>query len=136
MATKWIAWGGGECPVAPGTAVNIKLRDGETYGPRGADFLTWAHTGLAKGARDIVAYQIVEEAKPADPADNVNHPAHYTAGGIECIDAIQAALTPEEFRGYCKGNAIKYVWRERHKGGAESIAKADWYLKRMQEAGE
>ena len=65
--------------------------------------------------------------------DNVNHPAHYTAGGIECIDAIQAALTPEEFRGFCKGNIMKYVYRERHKGGDESIRKAIWYANRMLE---
>ncbi len=63
--------------------------------------------------------------------DNVNHPPHYKAGGIECIDAIQAALTPEEFRGYCKGNALKYTWREKHKGGQEDLKKADWYLKRL-----
>ena len=35
--------------------------------------------------------------------DMVNEPPHYNQAGIECIDAIQAALTPEEFRGYCKG---------------------------------
>jgi len=64
--------------------------------------------------------------------DNVNNPPHYTAGGIECIDAIRAALTPEEFRGYCKGNAIKYTWRERMKGGDESIQKAEWYMREMQ----
>jgi hypothetical protein len=63
--------------------------------------------------------------------DLVNHPPHYRQGGIECIDAIQAALTPEEFRGYCKGNALKYIWRERHKGGAESLAKAQWYISRL-----
>jgi len=64
--------------------------------------------------------------------DHVNHPPHYTAGGaIECIDAIEAALTPEEFRGYCKGNIIKYAWRERYKGGRESLAKAQWYLQRL-----
>lgn len=60
--------------------------------------------------------------------DPVNHPAHYTDGGIECIDAIRAALTPEEFRGFCKGNVLKYVWRERLKGGDESLSKAVWYL--------
>jgi hypothetical protein len=63
--------------------------------------------------------------------DNVNKPEHYRQGGIECIDAIQAALTPEEFRGYCKGNALKYVWRERYKGGDESLRKAQWYLDRL-----
>ena len=63
--------------------------------------------------------------------DNVNHPVHYTSGGVECIDAIQAALTPEEFRGFLKGNVIKYTWRERMKAGVESLQKAEWYLKRL-----
>ena len=63
--------------------------------------------------------------------DLVNQPEHYRQGEIECIDAIEAALTPDEFRGYCKGNILKYVWRERYKGGAESIAKARWYLQRL-----
>lgn len=63
--------------------------------------------------------------------DNVYNPPHYKQGGIECIEAIQSALTEEEFRGYCKGNALKYIWREKHKGGGESIAKAQWYLQYM-----
>lgn len=63
--------------------------------------------------------------------DNVNSPAHYKQGDIECIDAIRAALTDEEWRGYCKGNVVKYIWREKHKGGAESLKKAQWYLDRM-----
>jgi hypothetical protein len=58
----------------------------------------------------------------------VNHPEHYCQGGVECIDAIRAALTPEEFRGYCKGNMIKYIWREKHKGGNNDIEKAKKYL--------
>jgi len=63
--------------------------------------------------------------------DPVNQPPHYRQGRIECIDAIEAALTPEEFRGYCKGNILKYVWREKHKGGTESLNKAHWYLARL-----
>jgi len=63
--------------------------------------------------------------------ENIQNPAHYTAGGIECIDAIEAALTPEEYRGFIKGNVIKYNWRERHKGGNESLGKAVWYLNRL-----
>jgi hypothetical protein len=63
--------------------------------------------------------------------DMVNHPPHYRQGEIECIEAIEAALTPEEFQGYCKGNALKYVWRERHKGADESLRKAIWYLARL-----
>ena len=64
-------------------------------------------------------------------SDNVNFPPHYTQGSIECIESIRAALTPEEFRGFCKGNALKYVWRERHKGGKESLQKAQWYLNEL-----
>jgi len=63
-------------------------------------------------------------------SDPVSSPDHYQ-GEIECIDAIEAALTPEEFRGYCKGNVLKYVWRERRKGGSESLSKAQWYLARL-----
>lgn len=66
-----------------------------------------------------------------DTPDMVEHPPHYTAGGIECIDAIEAALTPEEFRGYCKGNVMKYTFRERMKGGDEDLRKAAWYLARV-----
>lgn len=62
--------------------------------------------------------------------DPVNHPPHYTQGGVEAIDAIESALTPEEFRGYCKGNSLKYIWREKHKGQDESLKKAIWYLNR------
>ena len=63
--------------------------------------------------------------------DEVNHPTHYTAGQVECIEALRAALTEDEFRGYCKGNMIKYIWRERHKQGNTSIEKALWYGKEM-----
>lgn len=58
----------------------------------------------------------------------VNHPEHY-AGEIECIDAIRAALSPEEFKGFCKGNAIKYVWRAGKKDKEiQEFKKAVWYL--------
>lgn len=63
--------------------------------------------------------------------DAVNHPNHYTTGGIECIEYIQEKLTPEEFRGYIKGNVIKYLTREQHKNGDEDILKARWYLNRL-----
>jgi hypothetical protein len=62
--------------------------------------------------------------------DVVNHPEHYNQGDVECIDAIESALSAEEFRGYCKGNAVKYIWREAMKGKDESFEKAIWYLNR------
>lgn len=64
-------------------------------------------------------------------SDDINHPAHYTAGKVECIDAIEAALTPEEYRGYLKGNILKYTWRERQKEGDKAMGKARWYLDRL-----
>ena len=63
--------------------------------------------------------------------DNVNHPAHYNAGGVECIEAVKSALTREEFHGYLKANAMKYIWRENYKGkNIEDLEKAVWYLNR------
>lgn len=52
----------------------------------------------------------------------------YDHGDVECIDAIKAALTPEEYRGFCKGNVMKYVWREKYKGGDEDMKKARDYI--------
>jgi hypothetical protein len=73
----------------------------------------------------------VADRLAAEVREEINQPAHYTSGSVECIDAIRAALTPEEFRGFCKGNVIKYIWRERLKGGDESLKKAEWYLNRL-----
>jgi len=74
-----------------------------------------------------VTIEAIPEIKP----DVVNHPPHYTDGGIECIEAIEAELTSEEWRGYLKGNIAKYIWREKRKGGTESLKKAQWYLDRL-----
>ena len=62
------------------------------------------------------------------PNDPVNHPAHYTQGGIECIEAIRASMHPSGFQDYCKGNVLKYIWRWRDKGGIEDLAKAQLYF--------
>ena len=62
--------------------------------------------------------------------DPIHHPAHYQ-GAIECIDAIEAALGPEGFLAYCRGNVLKYAWRAGKKGpGAQDLAKAAWYAER------
>ena len=63
--------------------------------------------------------------------DAVNHPAHYTQGGIECIEALKACMSTDEFRGYMKGCLMKYVWRYRLKNGLEDLKKARWYLDRL-----
>lgn len=66
-----------------------------------------------------------------EPKDNVNHPQHYTSGDIECIDAIKASMSEEAFKGFLKGNVLKYMWRYEHKGGKESLEKAQWYLNKL-----
>ena len=66
--------------------------------------------------------------------DAVNSPEHYTEGDIECIDAIEASMSPTEFQGYCKGNALKYLWRYRHQNGLEDLRKAEVYLKWLTES--
>ena len=64
--------------------------------------------------------------------DPVNHPAHYTHGGIETIDFIQAKLTPEEFRGYLKGNILKYGSRIGHKeNDMQDAGKLAWYTNKL-----
>lgn len=69
--------------------------------------------------------------------DMVNQPAHYTSGGIECLDAIRASMTEEAFKGFLKGNVLKYMWRyEKKFNPTEDLKKAQWYLKRLEEANE
>ena len=70
-----------------------------------------------------------------NPKDMVNHPDHYTAGGIECIDALEAATVGiEGIEAVCTANAIKYLWRWKYKNGAEDLKKAIWYINHLIEA--
>lgn len=66
-------------------------------------------------------------------SDNVNSPKHYTDGCIECIDAIEASMTKEQFVGYLKGNIQKYLWRMnlKHDKPSEDAYKARWYLNKL-----
>ena len=65
--------------------------------------------------------------------DLVNSPPHYNKGAIECIDAIEAMLTHEEYIGYLRGNSLKYRWRFRYKNGVQDLEKAKWYEQRLME---
>ncbi len=90
----------------------------------------------------------------AEPTDMVNHPPHYQSeNGIECIDAIQAALSPEDplevqiggdhYKalaiepveyihangiGFCEGSAIKYLTRWKSKNGVQDLEKAKHFI--------
>lgn len=65
------------------------------------------------------------------PADTVNAPKHYQGDKMECIDAMQAMLSHDEFRGFLRGNIFKYMWRYKDKNGIEDLRKANWYLDRL-----
>ena len=70
----------------------------------------------------------------ADPISvMVNHPPHYTSGKIECVDAIEAALSAQTdpVAGWLTGQIIKYLWRFPQKNGVEDLEKARWYLDRL-----
>ena len=78
----------------------------------------------------ILAAHETNEALKHDP---VRHPKHYTQGGIECIDAMRAAMTADEFRGYLKGQVIKYAWRMGRKDArAQEAGKLAWYAARLE----
>jgi len=65
-------------------------------------------------------------------SDNVNSPAHYTFGDIECIDAIKASMDHKDFCGFLKGNVLKYMWRYEMKNNpVEDLQKARWYLDKL-----
>lgn len=87
---------------------------------------------LADGSYVDMIYNnlILDDVKDLH-TDNVNHPSHYTQGGIECIEAIKASLGAEGFQAYCKGNIEKYLWRYEFKNGLEDLKKARWYLDRL-----
>lgn len=83
--------------------------------------------------RDLEEYWFKLQQTPmADDKDMVNSPSHYTQGAIECIDAIEQVVKDlDGMEAMCTGNAIKYLWRWKHKNGIEDLKKAQWYLQRM-----
>jgi hypothetical protein len=92
------------------------------FGPSGDDTLSFSSAG-----KDWLSF------KPdITSVDLVNSPAHYKTGEIECIEAIEASLSKEAFRGYLKGNIEKYVWRYETKGNPkQDLEKAQWYLNKL-----
>ena len=73
---------------------------------------------------DIIARQ--------DEEDMVGAPRHYNTGNIECIDAIEESMSSVAFKGYLKGNCMKYLWRYDYKGKqVQDLQKAGWYLNKL-----
>lgn len=76
--------------------------------------------------------EIEKENKDKPKPDMINHPPHYTQGGIETIEYIRAKLSPEEYVGYLRGNIFKYTSRIGLKGeSSEDSGKIEWYSKEL-----
>ena len=71
--------------------------------------------------------------KMTDIKDNdIEHPARYCKGGIECIDAIDAATCNlQGIEAFCTGNAIKYLYRWKKKNGITDLRKCLWYVNHL-----
>lgn len=83
--------------------------------------------------RDMENTDVVNADVPDDP---VNHPDHYNRSGIETIKIIEMFLTEEEYRGFLKGNILKYRERAPYKGNTEQdYAKAKWYFDELMTIG-
>lgn len=80
-----------------------------------------------------VADKMMQDDVSEKTHDPVNSPTHYTSGTIECIEAIRAHFSQEEYRGFLRGNSFKYRWRYRQKNGVEDLKKAEWYEKKLLE---
>jgi len=76
---------------------------------------------------ELESYMLDDEEE-----DAVNSPDHYNTGNIECIEAIEESMSSVAFKGYLKGNCMKYLWRYDYKGKqVEDLEKAGWYLRRL-----
>ena len=63
--------------------------------------------------------------------DIINRPKHYTQGKLETIDIIADSLSGDEYKGYLRGNILKYIVRYKFKGGVNDLKKSSWYLNKL-----
>ncbi len=141
------SFGGGSDGGVPGIlskAEDSRIEPGSTVSGDGGgiqkaswfDPVTEAEVLDCPGGVCPVPWATIPE-RPVLQEDKVNHPSHYKdQGSIECIEAIESQLTPEEYQGYLRGNCVKYLWRWKNKGGVEDLKKTRWYLDRLIETEE
>ena len=114
--------------------------DMETEKGRQAAWQELAHVGLeawATPAKEEAAEISLDDCTTEldwdeDEEDMVGAPKHYNSGNIECIEAIEESMSSHAFKGYLKGNCMKYLWRYDYKGkSVEDLQKCQWYLARL-----
>lgn len=115
------------------------------FGVTNNDFFDdYLEDGLVISYEDFIKYHPMTQeiasklvrATNDEQNDNVNHPNHYNSYSREVIDTLQGSMTPDEFKGYLKGNIMKYVTRYQFKNGVEDLKKAQWYLNKLEEVVE
>ena len=126
FTTNWVSW----LPKSNTHMIGVSCFDGWKWMSVDGDLL------LVHSVHDPITRADWQDARqgiaptPTAEPDMVNHPPHYQSdNGIECIDAIRAALGREGFIAYCRGNAIKYLWRDKV-DNVEDRNKAIWYINR------
>jgi hypothetical protein len=97
------------------------------------DALRKKHPPIANNPLTNALKSYAAEAEK-EAEDMVTAPRHYNTGNIECIDAIEESMSSIAFKGYLKGNCMKYLWRYDYKGKqVEDLKKAGWYLQKLTE---
>lgn len=90
------------------------------------------------GICELIEYASIEIELPpiikaADVAKDAINPKHYKTGKYECIDVMIETLGIDFVKGFCIGNAFKYLYRFKHKNGVEDVKKAKWYIDKFVE---
>lgn len=114
-----------------GTITEYKNTGDGFFRTNGGDMWRTAGALLSRGWVNYNPLNIHER-----PTDVVESPSHYNAGSIETIDYLRETMSTEEYRGFCKGNVLKYVSREGYKNGLEDLKKAQKYLEWLIESHE
>ena len=99
------------------------------YNPSTGNLLRLSRDDFALGYTFV--NQVDKEEKLKNEPDLVNHPSHYETGKFECIEVMEEALGRDVVKGFCIGNAFKYLYRAKRKNGLEDLKKAQWYLNRV-----
>lgn len=117
------------CPICE--SGDVKVSKLEANSNPGCENIFTCDELMCNNGHTFTHNDLVRDCKPIQPKcevayETVNHPNHYNALPVECIDVI-------EHFDFVLGSAIKYIWRAGLKPGTsklEDLRKALWYLER------
>lgn len=123
------------------TFVFIKVQGDYWVRMDGAYFLDHMHEAQYDDYQVYTFLEFAEEklmqtptfATHAQEVDMINSPKHYNQFSREVIDTMKGMSTAEEFKGFLKLNAVKYLSRYQGKNGIEDLDKAIWYIEKLKE---